>query len=223
MMLNSSLGRFVMGLARRSGLPVPRDFPQAHRRLAPELIGHAGDLLDGVGRRNEAGGADSHRPYFLFMNFMDVHSPYVPLAGSPRRFWTDPLPARQESVPEAGWRALHARDASPPDRRPERQRELDVVTRRLIDLYDAREGGGIPAETETGRGECQGEACQLAVSPPNDPTPASSSFEGAGNVNEEPKAAKKHAKKHKKKNAKKRHSKKHSKKRAAKRNRGGAK
>ena len=84
----------------------------------------------------------------------------------------------------------------------------------LIDLYDAREGGGIPAESEVSRGECQGEACQQPVSPPNDPTPGSSTFQGAGNVNE-PKAAKKHAKKHKKKR--------HSKKRAAKRNRGGAK
>jgi hypothetical protein len=88
----------------------------------------------------------------------------------------------------------------------------------LYDLYDAREGGGIAAETETARGECQGEACQQAVSPPNDPTPGSSTFEGAGNVNEQ-KAAKKHAKRHKK-HAKKKH-KKHAHKRAAKHNRGG--
>ncbi len=106
MMFNSSLGRCVMGLARSTRAAGPQGLPPAHRRLAPELIGHAGDLLGRVRRRNEAGGTDSHRPYFLFMNLMDVHSPYVPLAGSPRHFWTDPLPARQESVPEAGWRAL---------------------------------------------------------------------------------------------------------------------
>jgi len=88
----------------------------------------------------------------------------------------------------------------------------------LIDLYDAREGGGIASETETARTECQGEACQAAVSPPNDPTPGSSTFEGAGNVKEG--KAKKHVKKHKKKHAKK---KKHTHKRAAKHNRGGAK
>jgi hypothetical protein len=81
-----------------------------------------------------------------------------------------------------------------------------------IDLYDAREDGGIPSETEAARGECQGEACQPLVSPPNDPTPGSSSFEGAGNVVEA--KAKKH--RHKKK----RHAKKH---RRAKHNRGGAK
>jgi hypothetical protein len=52
----------------------------------------------------------------------------------------------------------------------------------LIDLYVAREGGGIPSETEAKQPPCQGEACQPPVFPPNDPTPASSTFEGAGNV-----------------------------------------
>ncbi len=86
----------------------------------------------------------------------------------------------------------------------------------VIDLYDAREDGGIPGESETSRGECQGEACQPQVSPPNDPTPGSSTFEGAGNVDEK-KTTKKH--KHKKK----RHAKKKSHKRAAKHDRGGSK
>jgi hypothetical protein len=59
------------------------------------------------------------------------------------------------------------------------------------------------------------------VSPPNDPTPGSSTFEGAGNVDEK-KAAKKKA--HKKKHAhKKKSHKKKSSKRAAKHNRGGSK
>jgi hypothetical protein len=56
----------------------------------------------------------------------------------------------------------------------------------LIDLYVAREDGGIPAETETARGECQGEACQPAVVLPNDPTPGTSTLEGAGNVDQRP-------------------------------------
>ncbi len=89
----------------------------------------------------------------------------------------------------------------------------------LIDLYDARVEGGIPSETEVARSECQGEACVAAYSPPNDPTPGSSSFEGAGNVDEK-KAQKK---KHKKKHAKKHKSHKRSHGRAAKHNRGGAK
>ena len=94
----------------------------------------------------------------------------------------------------------------------------------LIDLYVAREDGGIPAETETARGECQGEACQPPAVVPNDPTPASSSFEGRGNVVEK-KATKKKAKAQRKK--RKQHAKKgrnrlaHG--RAAKHNRGGVK
>jgi arylsulfatase A-like enzyme len=134
-MFNASLGGSVMKLANAIRLPVPAEFPQPRRRLAPELIGHAEQWLGRVRGRNEAGGPGSHRPYFLFMNFMDVHSPYIPLAGA-RRFWTDPVPPRKQAVPENGWDALRARNEAAPERRPERQRELDAVTRRLVDLYD---------------------------------------------------------------------------------------
>jgi DNA-binding beta-propeller fold protein YncE len=51
----------------------------------------------------------------------------------------------------------------------------------LIDIYDARAGGGYPPPPNPPAG-CEGEACQGAPAPPNDPTPASSAFEGAGNV-----------------------------------------
>jgi hypothetical protein len=68
----------------------------------------------------------------------------------------------------------------------------------LIDVYDARERGGFPAPIRPAAA-CEGEACQGPLSPPNDPTPASSSFHGAGNVKEKA-ARKKHKKKaHKKK------------------------
>ncbi|HEX7244500.1 MAG TPA: hypothetical protein VF245_02915 [Solirubrobacterales bacterium] len=95
----------------------------------------------------------------------------------------------------------------------------------LVDLYVAREGGGIPAESEVARGECQGEACQAPVSAPNDPTPASASFNGAGNAEE--RKPDKHKKKHKHKKKRKHHAKNHAKTkshgRAAGHNRGGAK
>ncbi|HET6571321.1 MAG TPA: hypothetical protein VFG58_07530 [Solirubrobacterales bacterium] len=48
------------------------------------------------------------------------------------------------------------------------------------DIYDARVGG-IPA-TRAPRAECLGEACQPAASPPTAQTPASSAFEGPGNL-----------------------------------------
>ena len=93
-----------------------------------------------------------------------------------------------------------------------RERLAPSDTDELIDLYDAREGGGFPRETETQRAECQGESCQPVTQAPNDATPASSAFHGSGNVKE----AKRHHRKHRK-----RHHKKHG--RAAKRNHGGAK
>jgi hypothetical protein len=69
----------------------------------------------------------------------------------------------------------------------------------LVDVYDARVNGGFPPPVAAPPA-CEGEACQGPLAPPNDPTPASSSFEGAGNVVEKPakkKARKKrHAKKH---------------------------
>ena len=54
----------------------------------------------------------------------------------------------------------------------------------LVNLYVAREGGGIPAESETARGECQGEACQPSPRSPSEATPASAAFAGAGNLKE---------------------------------------
>jgi hypothetical protein len=75
----------------------------------------------------------------------------------------------------------------------------------LIDIYDARAGGGYPAPPVP-PASCEGEACQGPLAPPNDPTPASSAFEGAGNVKAEKKAKKKA---HKKKSAKKHAAKKH--------------
>ncbi|HEX8688834.1 MAG TPA: hypothetical protein VF729_01165, partial [Solirubrobacterales bacterium] len=50
----------------------------------------------------------------------------------------------------------------------------------LIDLYDARVGGGFSQPTE--RAACEGEACQGSPPPPLDPTPASTSYRGPGNL-----------------------------------------
>jgi hypothetical protein len=53
----------------------------------------------------------------------------------------------------------------------------------LVDVYDARAGGGLPTPP-TPAAECEGEACQAPAEAPEDPTPASAALKGAGNVKE---------------------------------------
>jgi hypothetical protein len=88
----------------------------------------------------------------------------------------------------------------------------------LVDLYDARVGGGIAAQNAVPPAECQGDACQPPPSPPSGITPSSLGFAGPGNPPVAHKAKK--AKKHKKRRA---HKKRAAHKRAAKHNRGGSK
>jgi hypothetical protein len=70
------------------------------------------------------------------------------------------------------------------------------------DVYDARVGGGLP-EPPPGIVGCEGDACQPAPVPPNDPTPASESYNGVGNVKPPlKKKPRKHKRHHKKKHGK---------------------
>lgn len=48
------------------------------------------------------------------------------------------------------------------------------------DIYDAREGGGFPEPKEPAI--CEGDACSTPFAAPNDLTPSSATFQGAGNV-----------------------------------------
>jgi NHL repeat len=82
----------------------------------------------------------------------------------------------------------------------------------LSDIYDARVEGGFP-EPAPGPPICEGEACQNPPSPPDDATPASSAFEGAGNLKgSKPRCAKgapKAARHNKKAHCKKKHKRHH--------------
>jgi hypothetical protein len=66
----------------------------------------------------------------------------------------------------------------------------------LADIYDARVEGGFASQPGT-PAACEGEACQGVPAPPNDPTPASAAFEGAGNVGEGAAKPRRHRKAHK--------------------------
>lgn len=47
----------------------------------------------------------------------------------------------------------------------------------LVDIYDARAGGGFPIPVAPPE-ECEGEACQHPAPPPNDPSPSSQNYQG---------------------------------------------
>jgi hypothetical protein len=57
--------------------------------------------------------------------------------------------------------------------------DLDPRDPGLTDIYDVREGGGYPPSPPPSP-PCVGDACQSIPAAPNDPTPASAGFRGAG-------------------------------------------
>jgi hypothetical protein len=83
----------------------------------------------------------------------------------------------------------------------------------LVDLYDARVGGGLASQNPPPASLCTGEACRPAATPaPAAQTPGTSTF--SGSPNPKPKEGKHQKKKqHKKQHKKKHHKKKHNRKR----------
>jgi arylsulfatase A-like enzyme len=136
MMENSALGSQLMKLGRSLSLPLPAPTPFGLKLPAQQITAEASVWLDGVYRRGASESDEKRRPFFLFMNFMDVHGPYLPSEGAPRRFWTGPIPPKSLASPRDGWRALRDCATAPPGQQTERQRELENVGRRLSDLYD---------------------------------------------------------------------------------------
>ena len=136
MMYNSALGSMVMQLGRRMSLPLPEPFSFDYEPSARELTADARAWLDRVSPNIPSETLGSRRPFFLFLNFMDVHGPYQPSPHVAPRFWISPIPAKELATPGCGWDALHARGAARPEQHEQRQRELEDVSRRLVDLYD---------------------------------------------------------------------------------------
>jgi arylsulfatase A-like enzyme len=128
-MHSSSLGRWLYWLGRRLGMRLPRERDQ--RKLAPRMSDLARSWL-----RTSPGRA-SNRPFFLFVNFMDAHGPYVPPAGHELCFSREPIPARVlESTPEAGFRIVREAPSTDPSVVADRQARMQAVSRRLSDQYD---------------------------------------------------------------------------------------
>jgi arylsulfatase A-like enzyme len=136
MFYNSALGSVVMNSCRAMGLPVIEPAPFGQERTAREITADGRAWLDRISPVNADDTTHARRPFFLFLNLMDVHGPYVPPADMARRFWTGPVPSKPQATPASGWKALRARDAAPPEQREQRERELEAVRRRLTDLYD---------------------------------------------------------------------------------------
>lgn len=135
-MLNSALGRQTLRTLHGAGIKVPTQFPFPGRSLAPTIVERGRRWLEGLGERGVLA-ADSGRPFFLFLNFMDAHGPYVPAERAPRPFSGDrPMPPRAWCNPTTGSAALRAVAAADPDDRPRLQEELEDTTRLLSDLYD---------------------------------------------------------------------------------------
>ncbi len=133
---NSALGAGLVECARRMLLPVPAVYPFSYRQRAPLIAAEGRRWLEDLAGRPLADSPRPTRPFFLFLNFMDVHGPYLPPADARGRFWHGPAPTKNDARPEDGWRAMIARDAADAAHRPERERELEAVSRRLGDLYD---------------------------------------------------------------------------------------
>jgi arylsulfatase A-like enzyme len=92
--------------------------------------------LDQVNERNRTVDSGATRPFFLFLNLMDVHGPYLPSASASGKFWTGPIPPVSQSSPECGWVALTELMRSAPEKQPGHRQELETASRRLVDLYD---------------------------------------------------------------------------------------
>jgi arylsulfatase A-like enzyme len=133
---NSALGSFITELARRLQLPVPEHYPFNYRRQGSAISTDGLRWLDDVERRNHNGPQIAERPYFLFLNFFDVHGPYLPSEGEARAFWKGPIPPECDAMPRCGWDSLHAYQNAAPGDRQARHDEFESVCRRLSDLYD---------------------------------------------------------------------------------------
>ena len=133
---NSALGAMLLDGGRRLRLPVPDTYPFDWRQPACEIVAGGRRWLDESGLPASRSAEGPRPPFFLFLNFVDVHGPYLASPETAGRFWHGPAPTKNDAGPGEGWRATQARDAADAEHRPQREREMEAVGHRLGDLYD---------------------------------------------------------------------------------------
>ena len=136
MMYNSALGSLLMRVFQKIGLPVPGPAPFGLERPAREITADAWAWLNRAAPNGPGETSGPHRPFFLFLNLMDTHGPYMPSSEAAGRFWTGPKASKTLATPATGWKAQKACDNAPPEQRDECDRRLLEVRRMLAGLYD---------------------------------------------------------------------------------------
>ncbi len=127
---NSSLGRAALTLLDKLGSPIDWRPLYPHHPSARTIDDRAMRWLGELK-------AKEGRPFFLFLNYMDAHSPYLPRADMERRFSGDrPALSRREAMPATAWKALQAVSEAPVDEKAEKERSYEATRRLLGDLYD---------------------------------------------------------------------------------------
>ena len=132
---NSRLGRWTLAhLQDAQGRSLDRDPDESGRLTAPRLNQAARDWIARL-RAGAIENGSSDRPFFLFLNAFDAHSPYVPLPDQPLRFITEEdLPDDSKGYTlEVIRRARFETRDQPVETRRER---IAQATQSLSDLYD---------------------------------------------------------------------------------------
>ena len=88
----------------------PRAGPLRLAAPAREITAEGHAWLDGVYQGSPGETPGSRRPFFLFLNFMDVHDPYLPAPEAVHHFRAGPVPSKAYASAGGGWNALRARD-----------------------------------------------------------------------------------------------------------------
>ncbi|MFO0960684.1 MAG: sulfatase [Isosphaeraceae bacterium] len=130
---NSDLGREFLHRLKKLGLPgTPPDIYPGQRNSG-EITGWADAWL----KRTDERAAEGDRPFFLFLNFMDAHSPYICSHEESRAYSGDrPALDRRQANPTYAWNRLRKAEEAPEADKPSLMAGYEEARRLISDLYD---------------------------------------------------------------------------------------